>query len=120
MKNLVILYLLSTLIISCAPKDLPTVVKVEDNYALVKMSHMTTETELESIKKQLRETADIEFNYSPSIFLEDGHLQQLVFQIKLPNGTRGTASADLMKLQFNYCGFMYNPDGTPSLKTGIF
>lgn len=115
-----LLILTCLLMASCQPKDLPTQIDIKENYALVKMSHMTTKSEMERIKKELKMKCGLDFNYGKSFFFEDGKLRGLSFQFTNKEGKGGSASADLMSLQNNYYGLLYNPTGNPSIKTGSF
>lgn len=118
MTQLLTLSILTFLLASCQPNNLPTISDIHADYAEVKISHMTTEDELAKIKSELKSVSNIDFDYSQTLFLEDGHVQTMKIEAQMPDGTRGTASADLMTLQFNYCGFMYNPGGSPSARFG--
>ncbi len=118
MKQIITFSILAFFLFSCQPKDLPTVSDIHKDFAEVKFSHMTTKDELFRIKSDLRETSNIELDYSQTQFLDDGHIQTLKIGVRLPNGTRGSTSADLMKLQFNYYGFLYNPKNAPTFKVG--
>ena len=120
MKNILTLLVLGFLMVGCAPKDLPTIKEIKSDYALVKISHQTTKKELLEIQQELLDVANIGFNFSKSTFLEDGQIQNLAFIVSLPDASRGAATADLLKLQFNYAGFKYDPNGNPSLNIGIF
>lgn len=105
---------------SCEPKDLPTSIDIKDDYAVVKMSHMTTEDEMIKIQTLLKEKCEIDFNYSKSTFFEGGKLRSLSFEFRNRDGHGGKAFADLMSLQNHYYGMIYNPGGNPSMKTGSF
>lgn len=94
-------------------------VDIQPDYAKIKFSHMTTQDEMYEIQANLKSISNIEFVFDQSEFLEYGHLQTLKIGIKTPNGNTGSCSADLMKLQFNYYGFEYNPDGNPNTRIGI-
>ncbi len=116
MKNILLAFLCVT-IISCQPKDLPTVVDIQSDYALVKISHMTTKAELEKIKNDLKTITHLDFEYGASTFFEDGKLKTLAYGIKGNIGS-GSATADLMSIQFHYYGLIYDPGGNPSLRVG--
>ena len=47
--------LLGLLIISCSPKELPTIVSMDTNKIEVKLSHQTSRSEIESVQKILKE-----------------------------------------------------------------
>lgn len=119
MKYLFTLSLISILFLSCQPKDLPTVSDIHGDFAEIRFSHMTTKEEMVKIKDELKAVSNIDLIFEQSIFLEDGHLQELKMGVKLPNGTKGSASADLIKLQFYYYGFLYDPENTPTFKIGV-
>lgn len=115
-------YLLTfiSLCISCTAKELPIIAEINTNSALIKISHEATQSQLEQIQSNLRSTSHIDLDFSQSTFLDNGRIQNFKFSVRLPNGSSGTASADLLMLQYHYCGFSYNPDGSPSFMTGIF
>ena len=115
-----LIFLCSFFIISCAAKELPTIREISSERVLIKLSHQSTKSEMQGIQKELLEVADVQFNFGKSEFLEDGKLQYLRFSVLLPDGTRGAATADLIKLQYHYCGFLIDPNSQPSFKTGNF
>ena len=59
MKHLLTLSIFSFLILSCQPKDLPTISDIHADFAEVKFSHMTTMEELAKIKLLLKEMSNI-------------------------------------------------------------
>lgn len=118
MKHLLSLAIFSFVLLSCQPKDLPTVSDIHADFAEVKFSHMTTQEEMAQIKTTLKKVSNIDLLYEQSQFLENGKLQILKIGVKLPNGTKGSTNADLMTLQFKYFGFLYNPKSTPIFKIG--
>ena len=119
MKQLLTISIFSFVLLSCQPKDLPTVSDIHADFAEVKFSHMTTKDELVNIKAELKSVSNIDLRFEQSQFLEDGHLQELKIGVVLPDGTKASTSADLMKLQFNYYGFLYHPKGNPSASIGV-
>ena len=119
MKQLLTLSIITFLLTSCQPKNLPTVSDIHADYAEVKFSHMTTKDEMAKIKIELKSMSNIEFRYEQSQFLDDGHLQVLKIGVVMPDGTKASTSADLMKLQFNYYGFLYDPKSNPSASIGL-
>jgi len=116
MKIIVALSLL-VLITSCQPKDLPTVFTQSEGYALVKISHETTKTEMEEMATKLAEQG-IKIIFSNSEFFEDGKIRNLKLGVETPDGNRGSTSADLVVLQFKYYGFIYQKDGNPVFQIG--
>lgn len=104
--------------LSCQPKNLPTISDIHQDYVEVKISHMTTKEELAEIKSKLSTICNIEFDYSQSEFFEDGKIQLLKMGVIIPDGNMGSGTADLMTLQFKYYGFEYNLKGNPSLRIG--
>jgi len=116
MKNILILSLLF-LFSSCQPKDLPTVLTQSEGYALMKISHETTKKELTEMAQKLTEQG-IKIDFSSSEFFEDGKLRSLKLGVETPDGNRGSTSADLVVLQFNYYGFLYQKDGNPVFQIG--
>jgi len=118
MKQLFTLSILTLLIVGCQPKNLPTISDIHSDYAKVKISHLTTKDEMENIKSKLKSVSNIEFDFSQSIFFEDGKIQILKVGVILPDGSRGSGSADLVTLQFKYYGFEYHPKGNPSMRIG--
>lgn len=119
MKTLISICLITLLFSSCQPKDLPTILDIHEDYAAVKISHMTTKSELELIKSKLSSTANIQFEFNQSDFFENGNIQSLKMSIVTPEGAKGSGSADLMTLQYKYYGFEYNPKGNPSIRIGV-
>ncbi|MBK9256313.1 MAG: hypothetical protein IPM42_12565 [Saprospiraceae bacterium] len=104
-------------IMSCQPKELPTILEQSDGYVLMKLSHQTTKTELESMSIKLA-NQNIEMDYSNSEFLEDGRLRILKLVVKTPDGSTGTTSADIVNLQYKYFGFLYDKAGAPVFRIG--
>ena len=105
------------LLSSCQPKDLPTVFTQSEGYALMKISHQTTKTELEQMSIKLAEQG-INITFSNSEFFEDGKIRNLKLGVETPDGNRGSTSADIVVLQFNYYGFIYQKDGNPVFQIG--
>ena len=119
MKHLLTLSIFSFLILGCQPKDLPTVSDIHADFAEVKFSHMTTMEELAKIKAELKAVSNIDLLFEQSQFLDNGHLQVLKIGVVMPDGTKASTSADLMKLQFNYYGFLYDPKNKPRARIGV-
>jgi hypothetical protein len=95
----------------CMPKDLPTQSSINDQKITVKLSHMTTKTELEKISSELQ-AQNIIMDFSRSKFFDDGKLKTLSLHVAGEGGVpSGTSSADLMAIQFHYYGFELNSDG---------
>jgi len=120
MKKLLTFSILAIIMISCQPKNLPTISDIHQEYAEVKISHLTTNDELVSIKSKLKTISNIDLDFSKSVFFEDGKIQILKMSVMMPDGTKGSGSADLMTLQHKYYGFEYNPKGNPTSKIGTF
>lgn len=110
-------FAIGILIVSCQPKDLPTVLDMSDGYALMKVSHMTTKSELKVIADKLA-SMEISMDYSGSDFFDDDKLQKLKLYVVTPEGVKGATTADIVALQFRYFGFLYQKDGSPSFKIG--
>lgn len=102
---------------SCMPKELPTVLDQSEGYALMKVSHLTTKEELQSMSSKLAEQG-ITIDYSSSEFFDDGKLRNLILSVVTPDGNKGSTNADLVTLQFKYFGFLYQKNGQPSFKIG--
>lgn len=102
MKYLLVLSACLFLAISCKPKDLPTEQSVSSQGAFIKMSHMTTQKEMERFASSVRLAWRTKFDFSESTFFEDGKLRTLKFQIVTPNGLAASGSADLQTLQHKY------------------
>ena len=114
--------LLGILLLSCEPKDLPTVKVLESERAILKLSHQSTKTEMEEYARDLNRNLGIKFDFTQSLFFDNGLLRSLNFQIVNPDGSGGRAAADLMNLQHSYVGFIVELDGqggTSYIKTGI-
>ena len=75
MKN-VLFAMMSILILGCQPKDLPTELIQSEGFASMKVSHLTTKAELESMSQKLA-TQEIKIDYSGSVFFDDGKIQKL-------------------------------------------
>ncbi len=118
MKELLTLSICSFILFSCQPKDLPTIADIHSDFVEVKFSHMTTKAEMRKIKTELKTVSNIDLIYNQSQFLEDGRLQILKIGVVMPDGTKGSTKADLIKLQFNYYGFLYDPKGTVRASIG--
>ncbi|KXK37161.1 MAG: hypothetical protein J5I52_01080 [Saprospiraceae bacterium] len=116
MKN--VLFAIMVLILaSCQPKDLPTVLEVRDGYALMKISHQTTKDELKDIQQKLADY-NIALSYEGSTFFDNNRLQNVVLQVKTPEGHSGNTKADIVALQYRYFGFLYQKGGSPAFKIG--
>jgi hypothetical protein len=118
MKSTFVLFsILMITLASCMPKDLPTSISQKQDFALVKLSHMTTKDELQEIQQKLAEQG-IGFNYEGSTFFEDNKLQKLSLMVSVPGGHSGRTTADIVALQFRYFGFLYQKGGRPVFKIG--
>ena len=106
--------LLGLLIISCSPKELPTIVSMDTNKIEVKLSHQTSRSEIESVQKILKENYNTELDMSKSTFFEDGKIRDLALQVRASDGTGGTVNAMLSSLQYVYAGFELNVIGDSS------
>lgn len=111
MLRLVFLLSSITLLYSCEPKMLPTVIEISPQNVNVKFSHMSTMNE---IAQAAMECAQIGINmqYAGSEFFDDGRIRKLAIQVTLPNGKSGNTSADLTTLQYKYYGFTMDPSGS--------
>lgn len=116
MKNILFLNLL-LLFMACQPKELPTILTQSEGYALMKVSHMTTKNELTEMTQKLS-MQSIKIDFSSSEFFGNGSLRSLKLTVETPESNRGTTSADLVTLQFNYYGFIYQKEGNPVFKIG--
>ena len=69
MKHILSLSILTFLLASCQPKNLPTFSNFFADYKVVKISHMTTEDQLAKIKSKLKSISNIDFDYSQTLIL---------------------------------------------------
>ena len=98
-------------LVSCMPKDLPTVSNISDHLIEVKMSHMTTQTEMDKIINDLK-PHNITMDYSGSRFFDDGKLRDLKLRVYAESGApSGQCAPTLTKLQYSYYGFILKSDG---------
>lgn len=104
---------------ACQPKNLPTVMTIQGDHIVCKVSHQTTQTELVDFTKKLLEK-NIVLDLTGTQYLEEGTLKQLQFAVMLPDGTIGTAAADIVGLQYRYYGFEFNPSAAVSFRAGSF
>jgi superfamily I DNA and RNA helicase len=116
MKHFFISLIVLTLL-SCQPKDLPTVFELSDETVLVKVSHQTTQSEMKTIAEQLKEK-QFQMDFTGSEFYENDKLKNLKLIIITPQGNKGITKADIVALQFKYFGFLYKKEGNPSFKIG--
>lgn len=107
MTRFIFIFVGLILFTSCQPKDLPTEFKADKDQSYAKISHMTTQKELQVMQDDLKRVG-ITFDFSNSMFFKDGKLKTLHLTVILDNGTIGKFSADLMLLQFHYHGFEFN------------
>ena len=120
MKHVKSIFLLFWVVVfcpSCAPKELPTILEQGDGFITVKLSHQTTESEMQNIQATLAEKR-VQFDYNGSVFFENGRLRQLELTVSIPNVGSGRTRADLMTLQTRYIGFVYNKNQNPVFKIG--
>lgn len=114
------LLLIALFVISgCQPKELPSILTIQGDHIVCKVSHMTTKTEMDDFTRKLA-AINVRLDLTGTTYLKDGKLQNLQFVVSLPNGMIGTAATDIVGLQYRYYGFEYNPRGNPSFKTGSF
>jgi len=106
-----------TLLISCSPKELPTIFTMDDSQVTLKVSHETTRAELEDIRQKLAESG-ISMGYEGSEFFENNNLRKLVLTVSTPEGNSGKTTADIVALQFRYFGFVYKKGEKGSFKIG--
>ena len=69
MKHILSLSILTFLLASCQPKNLPTFLNFFADYKKVKISHMTTEDQLAKIKSKLKAVSNIDFDYRQTLIL---------------------------------------------------
>ncbi len=69
MKHILSLSILTFLLASCQPKNLPTFLNFFADYKEVKISHMTTEDQLAKIKSKLKSLSNINFDYNQTLIL---------------------------------------------------
>ncbi len=117
MKTPSLLFLLLISFIGCQPKDLPTQIKVGTDTAFLRISHMTTFEELQKAVAEFK-SQGIDIGTEGSTFYENKKIQNLIFTVRMPDGTSGGCMADIVKLQFSYQGFEYNIKGDGKLKVG--
>jgi hypothetical protein len=117
MKHAVLSLFTMWLSLSCSPKQLPTVFENTDTEIAVKLSHMTTQTEMTAIRDSLSKKS-ITFDFAGSEFFDDNHLRILKLKVIMANGAGGQTTADLMSLQHNYIGFRYREAGAPAFAIG--
>ncbi len=104
---------------ACQPKNLPTVMTIQGDHIVCKVSHQTTQSELTAFTKKLLEK-NIVLDLTGTQYLEGGTLKQLQFAVMFPDGTIGTAAADIVGLQYRYYGFEFNPSAGVSFRAGSF
>ncbi len=108
--RIIIITLIIGLFSSCQPKELPTIITIDEDSFVAKFSHMTTKTEMEQIAKAFAEKAG-ELDFSRCSFFENGNLQKLSIVVKAPDGKYGATSAGIVGLQYGYYGFYWGPGG---------
>ena len=106
MKNVYILFLMIFTLLSCRPKELPTVMEINDERVTLKLSHQSLKSELEQYASKIA-AMDFVMDFSSSEFFEDGKLRRLSLKVQCPDGSIGSTTADGVTLQFNYYGFEY-------------
>lgn len=99
------------------PKELPPSLDVNGNNITMKVSHQSTKEELEKWQKDLS-MKNIEFNFSKSEFFDDGKIRKLSFTVLFPDGTQGSATGDLVAIQYRYFGFIYTPQEAVAFSIG--
>lgn len=119
MKNFTVLLFCISWFVSCTPKELPTLFENTDDKIVVKLSHQTTKAEIDNIIAELKQK-NIQVDVTGSKFLDDNRLRSLKLAAVWPDGMGGTITADLMNLQFKYCGFVYEKNGNPILQFAQF
>ena len=117
MKYIFLIFCTTTLLLSCMPKDLPTVSEVTDTSALLKLSHMSLKSEMDTFAN-LCLRYQITVDYTGSTYFEDGKLRTLRLGILLPDGKSGRTQCDLTKLQYSYYGFKYDKNSQVPLVIG--
>jgi hypothetical protein len=116
-KTTSLLFFSFLLFISCQPKELPTITEAGEDFITVKLSHQSTEAEMKAIQNELSKR-NVVFDFSGSVFFEDGRLRQLELTVSIPNVGSGRTKADLMTLQTRYMGFIFNKNQNPVFKIG--
>jgi hypothetical protein len=101
------LMILLQIIVGCQPKELPTMIEINDKIVKVKLSHQTTKAELETISQQVVKYG-VTMDYSSSTFFDDGKLRILSLLVTTPTHS-GKTNSDLMGIQYRYVGFEYDP-----------
>ena len=92
---------------------------IQGDHIVCKVSHQTTQSELTAFTKKLLEK-NIVLDLTGTQYLEGGTLKQLQFAVMFPDGTIGTAAADIVGLQYRYYGFEFNPSAAVSFRAGSF
>jgi hypothetical protein len=117
MIKVVFICFIGLFLVTCTPKELPTVLQLNDGDVIMKVSHQTSEEELKTIQKQLL-TIQITIDFSTSEFFENGMLRKLNLVVMTPDSHVGKTSADIVNLQYKYFGFIYQKNGSPTFKIG--
>lgn len=105
------------MVTSCMPKELPPSLDINGSDIIMKVSHQSTKEELMKWQKDLS-LKNIEFNFSNSEFFDDGKIRKLSFTVLFPDGTKGSATGDLVAIQYRYFGFIYTPNEDVSFSIG--
>ncbi len=109
--------LICMILISCDPKELPTIFLDTTDRIVLGFSHQTTRGEITTIQDTLAKKGMM-IDVTGSEFFENGHLRVLNLKVVFPGGAGGKTRADLMTIQHNYVGFEFDRTKSPGFVIG--
>lgn len=107
MKNVstILIIIITVSLFSCTNFS-KTEYSTADTKAYLKICPNTTETELKKISAEFKEKRNIEVDYSKSVFLSNGKIDQLVLKVNSNDGFFGEASCTNTALKIKNFGFI--------------
>jgi hypothetical protein len=119
MKNLLLIFSLSCILISCETDRLTSFTCNNETCSLI-ITNNTTKAELEDIADFLQNEKNVAFDFSNSTFNKDGVLEEASIYVDFGDGFEGTANANNFSLKTAEFGFIrtFNPNGKDTFRIG--
>ena len=105
MRPFISIVIIAVIATTCSPKELPTIMKVDDNGFALFFSHMTTQKDMQYAKEKLFNTHGLTLDDSQSTYFDGGSLRILALDLNQGEKVVGRLNADLQKIQYSYYGY---------------
>lgn len=108
--------------LSCAAKNLPTVIQIDAVQINLLCSHQTTASELANAAEKIESLHQMTLDFSKSIFDESGQIRELSLELFYEDKKLASTKAQLLNIQYRYYGIQLTREGVDitGLKAGAF